>query len=223
MRWRASGVVLAVLAVVFSCTVWIAGQHDEPVPAGVQRLGPEAGEPVVIYLRRASASLPAGHSARWALVQLDSYLTPGRAAELSQGVRISKVVLRVPLPRLQSALITRDLPGQQPVAELVSAQRSAAAERLAASRAASDSRHVAVAAAEAAQLRQGCACVLALLVFGDGDALHVVAQRPAARVVQAALDHTSVEDLAIAPLLPEQSDIAGPVPDDGPVPVALRR
>ncbi len=223
MRWRASGVVLALLAAVFGCTVWIAGQHDEPAPAGVQRLGPEAGEPVAIYLRRAGASLPAGHSARWALVQLDSYLTPERAAELSRGVRISKVVLRVPLARLQTALITRDLPGQRPVTELAGAQRSAAIERLAASRAAPDSRHAAVAAAEAAQLKQGCACVLALLVFGDGDALHLVAKRPDARVVQAALPDTSVEDLAIAPLLPEQSDIAGPVPDDGPIPVALRR
>lgn len=223
MRRRASVVVLAVLAAVFGYTVWIAGQHDEPVPAGVQRLGPDASEPVADYLRRASASLPAGHSARWALVQLDSYLTPERAAELSQAVRISKVVLRVPLPRLQTALITRDLPGQQPLAELTSAQQSAAAERLAASRAAPDSRHAAVAAAEAAQLRQGCACVLALLVFAEGDALHLVAKRPGARVVQAALPDTSVEDLAISPLLPEQTDIAGPVPDDGPVPAALRR
>src|SRR4051812_16586992 len=118
MRRRASGVVLAVLAAVFGCAVWIAGQHDEPAPTGVQRLGPEAGEPVAAYVRRASASLPWAPSARWALVQLDSYLTPERAAELSRGVRISKVVLRVPLPRLQTALITRDLPGQQPLAEL---------------------------------------------------------------------------------------------------------
>jgi hypothetical protein len=223
MRWRASAVVLAVLAAVFGCTVWIAGQHDEPVATGVQRLGPEDSEPVAAYLRRAHASLPVAHSARWALVELDSYLTPEQAAELSRGVRISKVVLRVPLPRLQTALITRDLPGQQPLAELVNAQRSAAAERLAASRAAPDSRHAAVAAAEAAQLRQGCACVLALLVLADGDALELVAKRPGARAVQAALPDTSVEDLAISPLLPEQSDIAGPVPDDGPVPAALRR
>jgi hypothetical protein len=222
MRRRASVVVLAVLAAVFGGTVWIAGQQDEPVPAGVQRLGPEAGELVAAYLRRAGASLPAAHSARWALVQLDSYLTPARAAGLAQGVRISKVVLRVPLPRLQTALITRDLAGQQPVAELAGAQRSAAAERLAASRLAPDSsRQAAVAAAEAVQLQQGCACVLALLVFGDGDALHLIAMRPDARVVQAALPDTSVEDLAIAPLLPEQSDIAGPVPDDGPVPAPL--
>jgi hypothetical protein len=36
--------------------------------------------------------------------------------------------------------------------------------------------------------------------------------------VQAALSDTSIEDLAISPLLPEQTVIAGPVPDDGPAP-----
>jgi hypothetical protein len=40
--------------------------------------------------------------------------------------------------------------------------------------------------------------------------------------VQAALPNTSVEDLALSPLLPEQSDIAGPVPDDGPPPAPPR-
>lgn len=218
MPRRAGWVLLAVLALVFGVTTWVAGQHDEPVPAGVQRLGPEAGEPVAAYLQRAGASLPAGHSARWALVQLDSYLTSDRAAELVRGVRLSKVVFRVPLPRLQTALITHDLPGQRPVAELAQAQQSAAAQRLAASRTAPGSRAAAVAAAEAAQLHRGCACVLALLVYGDGAALHALAERPGARAVQAALPDTSIQDLAISPLLPEQTEIAGPVPDDGPAP-----
>jgi hypothetical protein len=218
MPRRAWWVLLVVLVMVFGVTTWVAGQRDEPVPGGVQRLGPEAGEPVADYLRRAGASLPAGRSSRWALVQLDSYLTLDRAAELTRGVRLSRVVFRVPLPRVQTALITRDLPGQQPVSELAAAQQSAAAERLAASRTASDSRRAAVDAAEAAQLHRGCACVLALLVFGDGDALRTVAGRSGIRAVHAALADTSVQDLAISPLLPEQGDIAGPVPDDGPAP-----
>lgn len=218
MPRRAWWVLLAMLVVVFGLTTWVAGQRDEPAPTGVQRLGPEAGEPVAEYLRRASASLPAGPSPRWALVQLDTYLTPDRAADLTRGVRLSRVVFRVPLPRVQTALISRDLPGQQPVSELVAAEQSAAAERLAASRTASDRRRAAIEAAEAAQLYRGCACVLALLVFGDGDALRTMAARPSARAVHAALADTSIQDLAIAPLLPEQDDIAGPVPDDGPAP-----
>jgi hypothetical protein len=219
MPSRARWAVLAVLFVVFGVTVVVAGHRGEPVQSGVQRLGPEAGEPVAQYLRRAGASLPTGTSGPvWALVQLDGYLTPEPAAELVRGVRLSRVVLRVPLPRVQTALITRDLPGQRPVAELTEAMRSAAQDRLAASRQAPSGRPAAVAAAEAAQLRSGCACVLALLVYGDGDALRAVAARPGVRAVHAAFPDTPLQDLAISPLLPEQVDAAGPAPDDGPVP-----
>jgi hypothetical protein len=215
IRWA----VLAVLFVVFGVAVVVAGQRDEPVQSGVQRLGPEAGEPVVDYQRRAGASLPVGNSGPvWALVQLEAYLTPGPAAELMQGVRLSRVVLRVPLPRVQTALITRDLPGQWPRVELTEAMRSAAQDRLAASRALPSGRRAAVAAAEATRLRSGCPCVLALLVFGDGDALRAVAARPGVRALHAASPETLIQDLAISPLLPEQVDMAGPVPDDGPVP-----
>ena len=220
MPRRARWVVLAVLVVVLVVAVVVAGRPGEPLPVtGVQRLGPEAGEPVAGYLRRAGASLPATESGSvWALVQLEGYLKPGRAAELVQGVRLSRVVLRVPLPRVQTALITRDLPGQRPVAELTEALRSAARDRTAvAAREVPGSRPAAVAAAEATRLHAGCACVLALLVFGDGAALHAVAVRPGVRAVHAALPDTPIQDVAISPLLPEQVDTAGPVPDDGPV------
>ncbi len=211
---------MAILVVVFGVTVVVAGQRDEPVHSGTQRLGPEAGEPVAGYLRRARASLPGGNAGPvWALVQLDGYLTPEPAAQMTRGVRLSRVIFRVPLPRVQTALTTRDLPGQRPVTELAEAMRSAAQDRLAASRAAPPSgRAAAVAAAEAAQLRSGCACVLALLVFGDGEALRAVAGRPGVRVVHAAAPDTPLQDIAIAALLPEQVDLVGPVPDDGPVP-----
>jgi hypothetical protein len=219
MPSRARWAVLAALLVVFVVTVVVAGQRGEPVPSGVQRLGPEAGEPVAHYLRRAGASLPAGTSGPvWALVQLDAYLTPESAAALTRGVRLSRVILRVPLRRVQTALITRDLPGQRPVTELAEAMRSAAQDRIGASRAAPSGRATAVAVTEAAQLRSGCSCVLALLVFGDGDALWAMAARPAVRAVHAAFPDTSLQDLAISPLLPEQVEAAGPVPDDGPVP-----
>ncbi|HEX8759355.1 MAG TPA: hypothetical protein VF734_05125 [Pseudonocardiaceae bacterium] len=216
-RWA----VLAVLVAALGVAVVVAGRPGEPLPVtGVQRLGPEAGEPVADYLRRAGASLPASESRSvWALVQLQGYLTPGRAAELAQGVRLSRVVLRVPLPRVQTALIIEDLPGQRPVAELIEAQRSAAQNRAAvAVRNVPGGRSAAVAAVEATQLRGGCACVLAFLVSGDGEALQTVAVRPGVRVVHAALPDTPIQDLAISPLLPEQVDTAGPVPDDGAVP-----
>ncbi|MGH3886935.1 MAG: hypothetical protein ACRDSZ_10265, partial [Pseudonocardiaceae bacterium] len=120
---------------------------------------------------------------------------------------------------VQTALITRDLPGQRPVAELTEVLRSAAQGRAAvASREVPGGRPAAVAAAEAAQLRAGCACVLAILVLGDGEALQAVATRPGVRAVHVAAPDTPLQDVAISPLLPEQVDVAGPVPDDGAVP-----
>lgn len=214
VRWA----VLGVLVMAVGLALWVAGQRGEPVTSGAQRLGPEAGEPVVDYLRRAGASLPAGSSGpAWALVQLQGYLTPEPAAELTQGVRLSRVILRVPLRRVQTALVTRDVAGQRPVAELTEALLAAARNRLAASRSQPGARRSAVAAAEAAQLHDGCACVLALLVLGDGKTLRMVAARPGVRAVHAAAPDTSIQDVAISALLPEQADVAGPVPDDGPV------
>lgn len=221
MPRRARWAVLAVLVAALGVAVMVAGRPGEPLPVtGVQRLGPEAGELVTDYLRRASASLPATEPGSvWALVQLEDYLTPGRAAELARGVRLSRVVLRVPLPRVQTALIIRDLPGQRPVAELADALRFAAQDRAAvAAREVPGGRSAAVAAAEATQLRSGCGCVLALLVFGGGEELQAVAARPGVRAVHAALPDTPIQNVAISALLPEQVDIAGPVPDDGPVP-----
>jgi hypothetical protein len=91
-------------------------------------------------------------------------------------------------------------------------------DRLAVSQRVPGGRRAAVAAAEAEQLRHGCACVLALLVFGDGDSLRAVAARPGVRALHAALPDTPIQNLAISPLLPEQAGVVGPVPDDGPMP-----
>jgi hypothetical protein len=225
--WRSRWAVLAVLLVAFGFAIWVAGQGGEPVQSpvqtGEQRLGPEAGEPVADYLRRAGASLPPAQSPPvWALVQLDSYLKPGAAADLTRDVQLSRVILRVPLPRVQTALISRDLPGRTAPnltgMLIIRSMESVAQQRLAVSRAVPAGRREAVAAAEAAQLRSGCACVLALLVLGDGDHLRALSARPGVRAVHAAFPDTPIQDIAISPLLPEQLDIAGPVPDDGPVP-----
>jgi hypothetical protein len=226
MSSRARWVLLAVLLAVFTATVVVAGRDgEEPPSAGVQRLGPEAGEPVPAYLRRAQQSLPpTGVGPVWALIQLDGYLTPAAAAALvtsapGHPVRLSRVVLRVALPAIQTALISRDLPGQHPAEELAAAVRTAAQDRARESaQAPAGSRSAAVAAAEAARLRDGCTCVLALLAWAEGDALHAVADRPEVRAVHAASPGPALQGLAVSPLLPEQRDVVGPVPDDGPVP-----
>ncbi len=221
MSGRVRWALLGVLLVVFTATVVVAGRNGEQAPAvGVERLGPESGELVADYLRRANESLPPpGAGEVWALVQLDVYLGPAPAASLVHGVRLSGVVLRVPLPGVQTALISRDLPGQHPAQEVAVAIRSAGQDRArAGTQAPPGSRSAAVAAAEALQLRNGCACVLALLVRADGAALRELADQPGVRAVHAAGPGTSRAGLAVSPLLPEQRNAVGPVPDHRPVP-----
>jgi len=215
---------------------YVAGREAPPPrqPAEVQRLGPEPGEPVTEYLARARTSVPARDAGQvWALVQLAAPLDTEAAARLvssplvsspsvSGSVRLSRVVFRVPLPRVQTALVTRELSGQRPAEELAGAQLWAADERAAAGqRAAADgaARAAAVAAAEADALRAaGCACVLAMLVRADRAGLDALAAQPAVRAVHAATPDTPLPSIATSPLLPEQTVVAGQVPDDGPLP-----
>jgi len=216
-------VALCWVAVCLVAVCWVAGctaaPAERPVP-GTELLGPEQGERVADYLARAAASLPAGGEA-WALVQLGEPVGAGTAAELAGGVRVSRVVFRVPLPRVQTALVTIAVPGQRPAQELADAQRRAAADRDGAhdrAATAGQRRPAEVAAAEAAALRAGCACVLALLVRGDRAALAAIAAREPVRAVHAATPGLPLPSVAVSPLLPEQRDVVGPVPDDGPVP-----
>lgn len=226
MTSLARAALLAVLLVALGLAVVVAGQRGEPPSAAaMERLGPEFGEPVADYLRRIAGTLPPPGDGRtgggqvWALVQLNGYLEPDPAAELIQGTRLSQVVLRVALPGVQTALVFRDVPGQNPAAELAAAVRAAGLDRdRAAVQAPSGSRQAAVAVVEAARLRAGCACVLALLVRADSAVLSRLTGHSAVRAVHAASPDTPRQGLSVAPLLPEQRDVVGPVSDDGPVP-----
>ncbi|HEY2763886.1 MAG TPA: hypothetical protein VGJ13_07710 [Pseudonocardiaceae bacterium] len=221
MTFRTRWGLLIALLVVFTLTMLLAGQRAQPPPVtGVERLGPDSGELVADYLQRAAGSFPPpGGGEVWGLVQLGDYLDPAAAAQEMRGARLSSVVLRVPLPGVQTALIFQDLPGQHPAVELAGAMRAAAQERAqAAGQAPPGSRRAAVATAEAARLRAGCTCVLAVLVRADGAVLRDLASRVGVRAVQAAHPGTPREDVAVSPLLPEQRDTVGPVSDEGPVP-----
>jgi hypothetical protein len=212
---------LAILvAVLLVCGCACASPRAQPPVMGTDLLGPEQGERVADYATRARHTLPTTGEV-WALVQLGEPVDAGTAAALTEGVRVSRVVYRVPLPRVQTALVTMPLPGQRPAGELREAQRRAADERKrAGERAAADgqSRAAGIAAAEAAELRAGCACVLALLVRADRSGLDAVAGRPPVRVIHAATPGLPLRAVAVSPLLPEQHDVVEPVPDDGPIP-----
>jgi len=213
-----AGCVLVALAV-----AWYAGSQHPPSSAtpapGSVRLGPEAGEDVAAYLARLPASLPPDGARAPALVQLAAEATAPDALAAVDGTTPVTAVFRVPLPRVQTALRFVALEPGVPAATAldsarVRAQGAAAAEAL------QTGRPGAVAAVEAASLdRADCRCVVALVVDGDRAGLGAVAGRPAVRAVEAAPPGTTDVELALAPLLPEQTVRADPPPDDGPVPV----
>lgn len=219
-RW----VVLACVVVLLG-TAWYAGSQvprsgPPAPPAGSVRLGPDAGEDVAGYLARIPADLPPSGPTALALVQFDAGRTAADAVAAAAGAEPITAVFRVPIPRVQTAITFEDLEPQVPAAIAVESARQRAAAGVG-SAVASGDRQRAVAAAERAALADArCACVIALVVRGNRAALDTVAARPGVRAVQAAPPGTVPVELALAPLLPEQTDRADPPPDDGPVPTS---
>jgi hypothetical protein len=216
------------LAVLFGCVAialaaaWYAGAQfapPEPRPAaGSVRLGPEPGEELTAYLDRLPDELPPPGAAAPALVQFGGEVTGAAAAAATAGTDRLTAVWRVPLPRVQTALRFQPLdPGVEAGAALdVTRQRAALAAGADAQRLAG--RPGDVAAAEAAALSDpACPCVLAVLVEADRSTLESVAGRPQVRALHAAPPGAEPVELALAPLLPGQTERAEPVPDDGPV------
>ncbi|MCD2196445.1 hypothetical protein LQ327_24010 [Actinomycetospora endophytica] len=236
-RWPRYAIGLAVLLVVVLVTAWAAGlQLSGPSPDGgstdAVRLGPASGEDVGAYLARtAVVPAPTDPSPRLALVQFDAALTPDAAAAALARTTPLQAVVRVPFPRVQTALHRVDTPPAAPAAALQAALTTAGGEAAAdAARAGpatspADTRRVAVAEAEATALgRPGCACLIAAVVRVAPDAVADVRRAPGVRAVEVAPPGASRTRLAVSPLLPDQGPgrpdgpVVGPVPDDGPVP-----
>ena len=218
------------VAVLVSCVVlvllaaWYPGaQHapSGPPPAtGTIRLGPEAGEDVAGYLARLPATLPPDGVRAPALVQFGAEAVPPDALAAVAGTTPLTAVFRAPIPRVQTALRFVALEPGVPLATALDNAR-VGAERAAAADAPQPDRPGAVAAADAAALgRPDCRCVVALVVDGDREGLSALAGRAPVRAVEAAPPGTAEAELALSPLLPEQTTRADPPPDDGPVPAA---
>ncbi|HEY0576369.1 MAG TPA: hypothetical protein VGD73_19890 [Pseudonocardia sp.] len=229
--WPALLCVLLVLLAV----AWVAGRQslqgapDQPTSLDAIRLGPDPGEPVEGYLAGLPARLPpAGAPAVPALVQFGALPDGVAAARLLTGVTPATAVFRVPLPRVQTALRFQPLPPVDAPDPVAAAPRRFTLAQQAAQRDASvqasrlTGRPASVAGYEAAALaaEPPCRCMLAVLVVGDRPALTRLAGLPEVRAVDAAPEGTPVTGVALAPLLPEQTQVAGPAPDDGPVPAA---
>jgi hypothetical protein len=200
---------------------WYAGARDgagtAAAPAGTVRLGPEPGEDVAAYLARLPAALPPPGARAPALVQLAQETTTTDALAALSGTTPVTAVFRVPLPRVQTALRFVDVEPGVPAATALDNARARAQLAAAADAGRLPDRAGAIAAADAAALASpNCRCLVAVLVNGDRAALDAVAARAAVRAVDAAPLDTAAP--ALAPLLPEQTTRADPLPDDGPVP-----
>ncbi|MFG1923765.1 hypothetical protein [Cryptosporangium sp. NPDC048952] len=227
--WTA--LVTLVLVVALVVVAYRAGTRTAPVDdtvGNVPRVGPADGQQVDAYRSAASAEL-AGLSAGapvWALVGLADYQRPDALPALFDGYPVNRVVARVPLPGVQTQLVTLvvdrlavDVPAgmnrvasekERAAADATSAAKSAATADLATvyTSAADLQRR------EAAAYRQLCACVYAAVVRATPDRLRALAQRPGIRVVDAAPEVTRLDRAAFAPLLPEQSGTVGPPSDN---------
>jgi hypothetical protein len=204
-------------AVALVVLVLVLGAATPPRPSSIatDRLGPDSGEPVSGYLDRARASLadPAAPGPRWALVSFDREQTAAQAYRTADGVRVSQMLLRVPLDRVQTPLVVVDVAGEE------SALRApaVAAGRLFGSAGEWD-RQARIDSVSAARLAQDCPCVVGLTVHGDPDALRALAAAPGVRAVEALPADAVFGRFAVTPLLPEQTQTASPGPDDGEVP-----
>lgn len=223
MTGRARAGVLAACAVIVLLAAWYAGAQvpaSGPAPVtGSVRLGPEPGEEVAAYLQRLPAELPVPGTAALALVQFTAELPASAAVPAVAGTTPVTAVLRVPMPRVQTALRFQPLEQGMPVPAALDAARRRAQEQAAADAQRQAGRAADVAAAEAMALADPATpCVLALVVQAERAGLDAMAARPDVRAVHAAPTGVTVRELALSPLLPEQVEHADPLPDDGQPP-----
>lgn len=206
-----------VAVVVAVGTVLVLGLNTTVRRAGTAgvALGPSSGEQVDSYVARAARPLAGGPY--WALVSLRAELTASAAAAIPGPARLARVVLQVPIDRVQTAQLSIDLADQRDRAVDLQAAMRAAADQLQRIPAADD-RAAAVTQVSVPRLRGDCTCVLAMLVHGSANELRVIAAQQSVRAVQAAPAGTELRALSVMPLLPEQTAVVAPLPDDGPIP-----
>lgn len=211
----------AVLAAVVLAGAVVGLGVANPVPPArisTDRLGPDAGEQVAEYLDRARTTLESGAddaAPHWALVSLAAPSTPQQVLDIAGDVRVAQVLFRVPLDRVQTPMLAIPV-AANPTAVLRAP--AVAAARLQASVVGHD-RQSLVAAYSAAQLSDGCGCVVGATVRGSLDELQHLADMPGVRAVEALPSDAVAGSFAVTPLLPEQVSTVAPGPDDGTVPV----
>lgn len=223
-----SGVSVLVLLVIWSVVHWWPAPTLGGTPRAQEsvRLGPAPGQSVSDYLDGLRPRLPAaGARPVPALIQFAGERDTEDVAALLAAANATavRVVFRVPLPRVQTALRFEqltdvDLPNPLEASRRrLDLARDAAQGQAAAEASRATGRQRAVARYEAVELAGPCRCVLAVLAVGDRAALSTLASRPGVRAVDAAPPGARPDEVAVTPLLPEQTGTVGPMPDDGPV------
>lgn len=232
--------LVSVTAVLLTA-VWTANRGQPPgdVTVGdVVRVGVTDGESIPQYVRSSRAELAklADGEETYALVTLSAYLAPERLTPILNGISVSQVFGRVPLPDTQTQIVR--IPALR-VPDDVTAGMAVVADRKDAEAAeyrdlsrqlTGDSprerelRQVydsgaAVAVAEAEAYRGGCSCVYAAVVRATPRALDRVFERPEVRAVDAAPEVRRLDRAVFLPPLPEQRDIVRP-PVDAALPSA---
>ncbi|MCC8927728.1 hypothetical protein [Rhodococcus sp. I2R] len=211
----ALGGVVAAAAVIGALAVI---GHLNPVRqlgVSTDRLGPDSGEPVADYLARAEESRDTDSTEpRWGSVSFDRELTAEQAYAVADGIRISQVLVRVPLDRVQTPILTVGVSGS---ARSVLNSTVRAASQVQGSFGVGD-REAQIAAVSQQRLLDGCACVVTVVVRGTAAELTEVADRADVRAVQALPPDVVSGKFAVEPLLPEYVDVVAPLPDDGDVP-----
>ncbi|WP_240945401.1 hypothetical protein [Rhodococcus sp. HNM0569] len=209
--WIPAAVVIAVVVGVGMITP-AAQTHV----ASAASLGPDNGDAVTEYVTRAASSFDGASGTRWALMTPDTPVDVAGLAQLVGDVRVSEVLLRASVDRVQMPVIV------QPVAagSAALARVPALAQGRAQTMVGSDDRQQAALDYTSAQLGAGCACVVGAVLHGEVEALSTVARTPGVRAVEIAPDGVDVGRLAVRPLLPEHTTVVEPGPDDGAVPPA---
>ncbi|WP_307624407.1 hypothetical protein [Nocardia lijiangensis] len=209
---------LAVGVVVFMAVLGVLNPPRE-LGVGTDRLGPDRAEPVAGYLVRARDSLSgADTEPHWALVSFTEPITPQAIPAHSGGLRIGQVLHRVPIPGVQTPLVSVAVPAGDAVA-VASADAAAwqiqdQLERTGAI----DERYPRVMTVSMSRLRAGCACTVGLVVRGTLPELRNLASVNGIRAVEALPADAVAGHFAVSPLLPEYIETVVPGPDDAPVP-----
>lgn len=235
MRSRAVGIVAAAVGVLL--LLMLMGRIElggVAPPVGGDRLGPEQGMTVAAYIARARASLDGGDEAtgHWALVSLSAAATPSAAADLLDGaaersgvgpgaLRVARVLLQPPLADVSTAV--QEIAVPEPSVDRSRRDVLGAAWDKAAATAAAvagPGRAGGIRRWEAATLRDAGPALIGAVVYARPAVLRSLAATDGVRAVEALPADAVAGVFGVAPLLPANIDIVGPLRDDGPVPGA---